>query len=73
MVWEKKGLIIAADGQREWMSSHIQNPFAVEFDSFVRVYFTTRPKPVDGQYKSVTAFMDLDRSEERRVGKECYS
>lgn len=67
MKWKKKGLIISANGQREWMQSHIQNPFAVEFDSFVRVYFTTRPKPVDGLYKSVTAYMDLDKSDFSKI------
>ena len=60
MKWEKKGLIIKANGQKEWMYSHIQNPFAVVMNGFIRVYFTTRPKAEKGLFKSVTAFMDLD-------------
>lgn len=67
MEWIKKGLIIEASGQREWMSSHIQNPYAVEFETFVRVYFTTRPKPENGLYKSVTAYLDLDKNNLTKV------
>lgn len=62
MKWEKQGLIIKAEGQRHWMQSHIQNPYAVDMGDCIRVYFTTRPAPIDGLYKSVTAWMDLDRN-----------
>ena len=66
-IWEKKGLIISAHGQRKWMTSHIQNPCAVEFKDYVRIYFTTRPKLQNSQYKSVTAYMDLDKSNLSKV------
>lgn len=71
MKWEKKGLIISACGQREWMNSHIQNPYAVEFETYVRVYFTTRPKPEKGLFKSVTAYLDLDKQDLSRVINIC--
>lgn len=67
MKWIKKGLIVKAEGQREWMNSHIQNPFAVVMEKTVRVYFTTRPKPQNGLFKSVTAFMDLDKNDLTKV------
>ena len=67
MKWNKKGLIISAYGQRKWMHSHIQNPYAVEFESFVRVYFTTRPEPKDGLFRSVTAYLDLDKDDLSKV------
>lgn len=68
-VWEKKGLIISACGQKEWMVSHIQNPCAIELENYVRIYFTTRPKSQNGQYRSVTAYMDLDKND---LSKICY-
>lgn len=67
MRWEKKGLIIRADGQREWMISHIQNPYAIVLDGCIRVYFTTRPKDINGLFKSVTAYMDLDKKNLSKV------
>jgi hypothetical protein len=60
--WEKKGFIITANGQREWMNSHIQNPCAIELSDCVRVYYTTRPKPENGMFRSVIAFVDLDKN-----------
>lgn len=67
MKWEKKGLIVKACGQKEWMHSHIQNPFAVEYKSYVRVYFTTRPEPKDGQFRSVIAYVDLEKEDLSKV------
>lgn len=67
MKWRKMGLIICANGQREWMNSHIQNPYAIEMEQCIRVYFTTRPKPKNNQYMSVTAFMDLDKEDLTKV------
>lgn len=67
MKWAKRGLIIKAEGQREWMNSHIQNPYAVVMDEVIRVYFTTRPKPQNGLFKSVTGFMDLDKKDLKKV------
>lgn len=67
MKWEKKGLIIKAEGQREWMQTHIQNPYAVEMDDCIRIYYTTRPFPSNGLYKSVTAYMDLEKKNLKNV------
>ena len=60
MKWVKKGLIFKAQGQFDWMYTHIQNPYAVKLQDRVRIYFTTRPKPINGLFRSVTAFVDLD-------------
>ena len=61
--WNKKGLIIKANQQREWMHSHIQNPCVIELENCIRVYFSTRPKPQEGLFKSVIAFVDLDKTD----------
>lgn len=67
MKWIKKGLIIKANGQREWMNSHIQNPYAVLMGDKIRIYFTTRPAPSNGLFKSVTAYLDLDKNDLAKV------
>lgn len=64
MIKFKRGnLIIKAEGQREWMQSHIQVPYVYEMSDRIRVFFTTRPRPKDGQYNAVTAYMDLNKKE----------
>lgn len=73
MKFRKQGLILKADGQREWMYSHIQTPYAYIVGDRVRVFFTSRPKPVDGLFKSVTSYFDLDRDNLKRVIEICDS
>ena len=46
----------------EWMNEFAQAPSVVLFESFVRVYFSCRPKPdKNGQYVSYSAYVDLNR------------
>ncbi|MFC1505000.1 hypothetical protein ACFL5W_00640 [Thermodesulfobacteriota bacterium] len=43
MQWKKLGRIFSAEGQREWMHSHIQMPVCLHLDNGIhRVYFGTR-------------------------------
>ena len=53
---------------RPWMAEFAQAPATLEFDSFVRVYFSCRP-PADatGRYVSRSAFVDLDRGDLTRI------
>lgn len=73
MKWIKLGQIFdptkVNDGiDRDWMKSHSQSPSAVIFDTFVRIYFSCRPKPDnDGQYVSYTTYIDLDRNDLTKV------
>jgi len=46
-----------------WMQEFAQAPSIIVFDWFVRVYISSRPKrDENGQYKSYTGFVDLDRN-----------
>ena len=69
MNWKKLGQIFdptKVEG-KDFMNSHVQCPSTLIFDDFVRVYFSCRPKPVNGQYVSYTAFIDLDRKDLTKV------
>jgi hypothetical protein len=51
-----------------WMNEFAQAPATLVFDTFVRVYFSCRPKPdANGQYVSRAAYVDLDRANLFRV------
>ena len=46
----------------DWMNEFAQAPATLVFDTFVRVYFSCRPKAnASGQYVSRAAYVDLDR------------
>jgi hypothetical protein len=72
--WEKLGKIFdPRDHQRWWLYEFSQAPATLLFDDRVRVYFSGRPRPTDGQYESYTGFADFDRSDPTkliRVGDE---
>jgi predicted GH43/DUF377 family glycosyl hydrolase len=62
--WVKLGRIFdpTTMSNVEWMKEFAQAPSVLEFDSFVRVYFSCRPAPdANGQYVSRSAFVDLNR------------
>lgn len=62
--WEKLGRVFnpAESELRSWMREFAQGPCVLEFDKFIRVYYSCRP-PADseGQYTSYSAFVDLNR------------
>lgn len=63
MKWIKKGLIIKAEGQRKWMQSHIQNPYAIELENnIIRVFFTTRGEKEQALYRATIGYVDLDKN-----------
>src|SRR6185503_244974 len=63
--WKKLGKVfnpVDITG-KSWMNEYAQAPSVLIFDSFVRVYFSCRPRPDEkGMYVSYTAFVDLNRS-----------
>jgi predicted GH43/DUF377 family glycosyl hydrolase len=63
--WHKRGKIFdpAAHAHADWMHAFAQAPATLVFDTFVRVYFSCRPRPdARGQYVSHAAYVDLDRA-----------
>jgi hypothetical protein len=68
--WQKLGKVFTPQdvADRAWLKEFAQAPSTLEFDDFVRVYFSCRP-PADmnGQYVSYSAYVDLDRSDMFRV------
>ena len=68
--WKKLGRIFNPQELtgRPWLYEFAQAPATLIFDTFVRVYFSCRPKPdSNGQYVSYTAFVDFDRADLSRI------
>ncbi|GLI08712.1 glycosylase [Paenibacillus tyrfis] len=63
--WIKKGIVFdpaTIKNRPLWMDQFAQAPNVVNFDNFIRVYFSCRPKPDENrQYVSYSAFVDLNR------------
>lgn len=62
--WKKLGLLFSPENsvKRDWMQEFAQAPSVLQFDKFIRVYFSTRPKADDnGQYVSYSSYVDLDK------------
>jgi len=62
--WEKLGQVFnpKKSGTGEWMQEQAQNPYAVDMDKFVRVYFNCRAKKdKEGKSTSYAGFVDLDK------------
>ena len=63
--WNKKGRIFIPQDVKsiEWLKDFAQAPAVLEFEKFIRVYFSCRPLPdKNDQYVSYSAFIDLNRS-----------
>ena len=65
--WKKKGLIFSPDNAYPWMYSHAQCPFTLDFDDFIRVYFSTRENYQNNMSRSYGGFVDLDKNDLRKV------
>ena len=63
--WRKLGQVFdpAAIARADWMNEFAQAPATLVCDTFVRVYFSCRPKAdAKGQYVSRAAYVDLNRA-----------
>lgn len=69
--WIKKGLIFNPKqySKYSWMSEFAQAPCVIVQEDFIRVYFSTRSKPTNGQYISYSSYVDLDRFDFKKVLK----
>lgn len=66
--WKKEGLIFRPDASLDWMHSHAQVPFSVDFGDYLRVYFSTRERPdAGGMFRSYSGFIDLDKRNLKNV------
>lgn len=64
--WKKLGRVFNPKefNGPEWMNEFAQAPATLMFGDFMRVYFSTRPKPDEqGFYVSYSGFVDLDRKD----------
>ncbi len=61
--WKKLGQLFDPTTIKEntWMYEYAQAPSVVIFDDFVRVFFSSRPAPENGQYISRMGYIDLNR------------
>lgn len=64
MKWIKQGQVFDPTGYTLPSNcfGFAQSPQALVFDTFVRVYFSTRAKDLNGKYLSHVAFVDFDKS-----------
>jgi predicted GH43/DUF377 family glycosyl hydrolase len=65
--WQKKGLIFSPNGHSEWMYSHAQCPFSLDFGDYIRVYFSTRENYKNGMSRAHGGWVDLDPDNLARV------
>jgi hypothetical protein len=72
--WKKLGRIFNPSdiNDRIWMNEYTQSPSALIFDTYIRVYFTCRPKPDEnGNFVSHLAFVDLKKDDLFQVINIC--
>lgn len=67
MKWKKKGMIFQPNQKFEWMHSHAQIPFPVDFGEYIRVYFATREEYKNGMCRSYGGFVDLDKNDITKI------
>lgn len=68
--WKKKGQIFdpSTVQGKDWIKEYTQAPWSVEYEDFIRVYFSCRPHPDSNvQYVSYSAFVDLDKNDLTKV------
>jgi sucrose-6-phosphate hydrolase SacC (GH32 family) len=64
--WEKLGKIfdLSLMGNNSWMVEQAQNPFAIDLEECIRVYFNTRsPKDLNGNSQSLVGYVDFSKEE----------
>jgi predicted GH43/DUF377 family glycosyl hydrolase len=69
-VWEKLGKVFDPTEvtDRPWLREFAQAPCVLELENTLRVFFSCRPAPDEhGQYVSYSAWLDLDKSDLRRI------
>ncbi len=65
LTWRKQGLIFSVNNHPPLCEGvgFAQSPQALEFDDFIRIYFSTRERdPGNGKFISRVCFVDMDKS-----------
>ncbi|RAI12615.1 MAG: hypothetical protein DKM23_03680 [Candidatus Melainabacteria bacterium] len=65
--WNKKGLIFSPNKHSEWMYSHAQCPFTLDFGDFIRVFFSTREAYKNGMSRAHGGWVDLDKNNLKNI------
>lgn len=73
--WEKLGKLFDPKDLEHgsWMHDFAQSPTVLVDDDRIRVYFCSRPAPVDGQYLSYMSYIDLDRHNLMQITNICQA
>lgn len=71
--WKKLGQLFNPVDYRNqtWMYEYAQAPSVAIFEKTVRVFFSSRPAPENGQYISRMGYIDLDRNDLFKIVKIC--
>ena len=56
----KKGVFFTFKNSN-WMDSYAQCPYTVLHKKFIRIYFSTREKNSNNQFRSYSGYIDVDR------------
>ena len=62
--WKKLGLVFDPTKYKngKWLNEFAQAPSVIEYNDFIRVYFSCRPTPNEtGQYVSYSSYVDLNK------------
>ena len=66
--WNKKGMIFSPTiTEHSWMQSHAQCPYPVDFEKFIRVYFSTRELDEGNQPRAFGGYVDLDKNNLKKI------
>jgi hypothetical protein len=68
MNWKKIGQIFSPKGESNWMNCYASQVCPIEFNNFIRVYFTTRSKlDSKGNYEAKITFIDCDKNNPDKI------
>lgn len=66
--WVRKGKIFSPTGNYPWMNSYASQVCAMEFDDFIRIYFTTRSElDINGNYEARITFLDCEKKNPQKI------
>ena len=68
MNWIKTNQIFSPKENYNWMDSYAAQVCPIEFEDFIRIYFTTRSKLNDkGNYETKITFLDCDKNDPNKI------
>lgn len=67
MNWKKEGHIFSPTGESNWMYNYAAQVSPIEFNDFIRIYFTTRSKITNNNYETRITFLDCDKTDPSKI------